>query len=625
VLERAKITDAALKTLRRCELCHGLSSDELRRIGEAARPLSVASGEVISREGQKGHSLYIVARGRVKVLNETATVPQLVEYQGPGDHFGDLAVLGDGLQTATRIAVVDTELLELDRDHFERLLMEIPALAVNLSRAVVHRWRHESNRRHRRRGVLVVGAVATTPASHEILRSVAEGLAVRGDSVVIITDDVSRWPANDRFSVETIPIESDSRQRAARLDDRVHRLTSHRHRVLVELTEREHQDRIPELLATCEQVWWVCEAGDWDDSRRRLRELLALSPALASRVHLVWALGGKERFAPRRDNDLGIASLDFKVVLDGEPSARGRQYRHGVARLVRYVRGTRVALALGGGGARGLAHLGVLRALDREGIDFDLLAGTSVGALTGLSYAGGWTPQMAIDLFTSALTPRWPLRHLPGGPFLYMWAMYRWRCWDGMLRPYLGDSSLEQLQVPLTTVTLDLVSGRQVARDRGDAIHAVMESINLPVIARPILRDGMALIDGGVLNNVPADTLPERGADFIVGVDVVTKLTKAFPRPKKAGRSGTPRPNVIETALRMAEVQAYGITALRATAVDLMIAPDTSEFDFVDFSRGHELAEIGDRAASEALPRLKQSLADFERFRAPGITGSTSQ
>jgi len=234
----------------------------------------------------------------------------------------------------------------------------------------------------------------------------------------------------------------------------------------------------------------------------------------------------------------------------------------------------------------------------------------------GLSYAGGWTPQMAIDLFTAALTPRWPLRHLPGGPFLYMWAMYRWRRWDGMLRPYLGDSSLEQLQVPLTTVTLDLVSGRQVARDRGDAIHAVMESINLPVIARPILRDGMALIDGGVLNNVPADTLPERGADFIVGVDVVTKLTKRFPHARHTDRDSAPRsPNVIETALRMAEVQAYGITALRATAVDLMIAPDTSEFDFVDFSRGHELAAAGDRAATEALPRLKQSLAEFERFR----------
>jgi predicted acylesterase/phospholipase RssA len=192
--------------------------------------------------------------------------------------------------------------------------------------------------------------------------------------------------------------------------------------------------------------------------------------------------------------------------------------------------------------------------------------------------------------------------------------MFRTGAWDRMLRPYLGDTRIEQLQIPFFTVACDLVSGQAVVRDRGDAINAVLESINFPPVARPILRDGMALIDGGVLNNVPADILPEQGADLIVGVDVTARLRQRFARNTPAtSTEQMRRPGVIETLWRVTEVQDYNISNLRTgSLVDLMICPDTSGFDFVDFSQGIPLAEMGEAAAEEAIPQLRQMLEDLE-------------
>ena len=231
----------------------------------------------------------------------------------------------------------------------------------------------------------------------------------------------------------------------------------------------------------------------------------------------------------------------------------------------------------------------------------------------GLAYAAGWEPGEALMHFKNELSaPRW-MRRLPGAGHASMWLMFRLQRWERRLRKFFKDSRLEQLRIPLCTVAVDLVSGVEVVRDRGDAVRAVLESINLPMISRPILRDGMALVDGGILNNLPADKLPERGADLVVGVDVVAKLPRRFGNNEPNTPTHKMRhPGPIETVLRVNEVQDYGISALRTAAVDLLIAPDTSAFDFSDFSRANELADAGEAAAVGLATQLKQMIADLE-------------
>jgi CRP-like cAMP-binding protein len=182
-----------------------------------------------------------------------------------------------------------------------------------------------------------------------------------------------------------------------------------------------------------------------------------------------------------------------------------------------------------------------------------------------------------------------------------------------MLRRYLHDWRLEQLAIPAFATTVDLVTARDVVRDRGDAVHAILESINLPGIAGPIMRDGMALVDGGVLNNLPADVLADRGADFVVGVDVSSRLKPEFAgigpdRTSRPRRAGT-----LETLFRVFEAQAHGLGNVRNRAVDFWVTPDTGPFDFTDFTRAAELAAAGADAARDSLPRLQRQLAEFEK------------
>ena len=124
----------------------------------------------------------------------------------------------------------------------------------------------------------------------------------------------------------------------------------------------------------------------------------------------------------------------------------------------------------------------------------------------------------------------------------------------------------------------------------------------------------MALVDGGVLNNLPADVLAEQGVDLIVGVDVVSRLQARFAGNDPATiTERMHRPGAVETLLRVNEVQDHGRHSTRRNVVDLMISPETAPFEFADFGQVVPLAEAGEAAAAEAVPQLRQMLADLRR------------
>ena len=291
-----------------------------------------------------------------------------------------------------------------------------------------------------------------------------------------------------------------------------------------------------------------------------------------------------------------------------------RLERQGLDRLVRALRGISVGLALAGGGAKGMAHFGVLKVLEEAGLSFDVMSGTSAGAMAGILYASGMAPEDAVEYFQRDLMPSRVFRCLPKWPNWYLLSQYRRRAWDAMLRKHLHDWRLEQLLIPFHAVTVDLVQVRTVVRRRGDAVHAILESINLPIVSRPILRDGMVLIDGGVLNNLPADVLAESNVDFVVGVDVSSRVRHEFAGNRPDMPTGKMRPaGTLDTLFRIFESQAHGIGKLRNRAVDFWIKPDTSGFGLAEFHRTAEIAAAGEAAARDKLPELKQHLVDLEQ------------
>ena len=143
---------------------------------------------------------------------------------------------------------------------------------------------------------------------------------------------------------------------------------------------------------------------------------------------------------------------------------------------------------------------------------------------------------------------------------------YRTGRWDPMLRKYLQEWQLQQLPVPVNTVTTDLISAQSVARSTGDGVDSILESINLPVISTPICRDGMLLVDGGILNNLPADVLVNQGCNFVIGVDVAANIEYQVgdnlpDTPTKKMKS----PNAVTTLLRCLRVQAHNMSSVGAS------------------------------------------------------------
>jgi predicted acylesterase/phospholipase RssA len=357
-----------------------------------------------------------------------------------------------------------------------------------------------------------------------------------------------------------------------------------------------------------EHVFWCVTPDDWETSVNRLRRIQDRAPAWRDKCSIVWLLQS-DQVAPAAADLRKLARRDFKVSF-GQPGAnRGPAVIGGFDRLVHLMRGVQIGVALGGGAARGMAHLGVLKALQQNGITVDMIAGTSAGAMTGTLCASGFDPDYLVDCFVRDLRPSWLFRCLPHGDQWYLIYKYRRRHFDPMLRKYLGDTLVEQLPVPMHSITVDLISGKAVVRESGDAVQRIVESINLPLLSTPINRNGRALVDGGLIDNVPADVLSARGCNFVIAVSVTAKLELEFAK----NRPDTPTDRMrsassIQTLLRSYLVQNHSVNAIGVQSADFVIEPDVTRFELTDFARTDELAAVGRQTTLEAIPQIRELL-----------------
>ncbi len=151
---------------------------------------------------------------------------------------------------------------------------------------------------------------------------------------------------------------------------------------------------------------------------------------------------------------------------------------------------------------------------------------------------------------------------------------------------------------------------------------------NLPVLSPPICRDGMLLVDGGILNNLPADVLVNQGCNFVIGVDVAASIEhRVGDNLPDTPTEKMESPGVFATLMRTLGVQAHNMSGVGAGSADVVIAPDVSKFDSTAFTQAPEMAEIGYRATLDALPRIHEVLQNldgqlFARAEGPPLSGS---
>ena len=178
----------------------------------------------------------------------------------------------------------------------------------------------------------------------------------------------------------------------------------------------------------------------------------------------------------------------------------------------------RLGLALSGGGARGIAHIGVLKALERANIQIDYLAGTSMGGLISAVYAAGLTPA---EIESIALEYRQARKLLKlADPTIPRQGLFHGKQMHVFFEEHLKNRKFSDLRIPLTLVAVDLNSRKEVHLNEGSVADAVRATVSIPGVFTPIERDGQRLVDGGLLNNLPVDIVREMGADIVLAVDI---------------------------------------------------------------------------------------------------------
>lgn len=289
----------------------------------------------------------------------------------------------------------------------------------------------------------------------------------------------------------------------------------------------------------------------------------------------------------------------------------------------------KIGLALGGGAARGLAHLGVLRVLEREGIPIDLIAGTSMGSLVGAMYAG--QPriekliQRAQEFFGSPEFVNSKIHYLKRGEeeqgfFESVGSSIR-RTWMlgstvtrtafleaedlyDLLRRFVDDRDIRSLQIPLAIIVCDLLAGEEVVLKRGPLIDAIAASSAVPGAFPPIKIGERECIDGGVVHMVPGSVARDMGADFVIAVNVSHELLKP-PELKRA----------LEIFFRTQEITKQTLINHQLNEADVVITPPVGEIHWADFTAAEKIIEIGQETAEKAMPEIRQALGKQKRWR----------
>jgi NTE family protein len=259
----------------------------------------------------------------------------------------------------------------------------------------------------------------------------------------------------------------------------------------------------------------------------------------------------------------------------------------------------RIGLALGGGGARGFAHIGALRVLEQEKIPIDLVVGTSVGSLVGAIYAD---QGRVLDAEMSALTvgeeELFDQTLIP----LFSGGLVKGKKLEEFLRHSLKHPLIETMVVPFAAVAVDLESGETVVFRSGEAASAVHASCAIPGVFVPVTIGGRTYVDGGVTNPVPASVARELGAEVVIAMSVPPPARKP------------PSRNQFSVAYHAISIMAAEIGRLRAREADVVIATEVGKVDFDDFSQKRRLIEAGEAAARAALPAIRAAIAAKTRY-----------
>jgi NTE family protein len=526
----------------------GLDGAALAELGQRAEQLELEAGSYLFYAGDASDALYVVRSGRLQVLQQDTVLREL----GRGDVIGELGLLVDAPRSASIRAVRDSALVRLGKDQFDWIADR--GVLASLVRVLATRL-HQAPR-----------PAVSSPTPPEVVVSV---IGVDADAPVrpvatALLAELSVWLR----AVDPGRIDRDGLERAEHAADKVLL-----HASVKDADWRDFCLRVADRI--------VLVAGDPSPPSaplpaRAVGADLVLAGPPASREHRrLW----EELITPR-----SVHAVHYRRISEG------------LRPLAARVAGRSIGLVLCGGGARGLAHVGVLEELELAGIRVDRIAGTSIGALVG-AFAACGLDAAAVDAYMYQIF----IRHNPIGDYtLPSKGLIRGRRAVALLREAVGGLLVEQLPKQFRCVSVDLRTRQAVVHRRGPVADVVACSTRLPGFAQPYVYNGRLHVDGGVLDNLPVPALASPDGP-VIAVDIRVGDEDHSPDAP----IGPPKvPGIGETLMRTMTMGSQAAADAALAQAHVVIRPDTRAVGFLEFHQIDAVREAGRAAARNAVPQI---------------------
>ena len=613
-------------------------------------------GDFICHEGEEGHTFHIILDGELEVVVGEAEKARVLAVLKKGDFFGEMALLQGGKRTASVIAARRARLVTLDRAAFNSLFLKTPKALEYFTRVLCKRVA-DANKGEASRGSTMAICITSSRPELKGKSLLAAGLAavlydLTGSDILYLqvkagkeepTGAMGQFVSDSSTlsgeagalitliapGISTLEIPLPPTQAAGYYAERASNIIS------------KIGDRFPFILFDIDVAFNFADDAIPMFADVHIELVDSVPPAVKSA-----GPPGKmktfrviNRFNPS-SQPVPISHCEPFVIPRNSALSNGhltsfirKNLRSAPAlpiyRLARKILGSTVGIALGGGAAFGIAHLGVLKVLEENGIPIDLVAGCSQGSIIGVGYAAGVTTADMIDI-ASRLGKR-KNSFLAVDLTLTRPGILAGERFVRIFEPLLGSkSTFEDLIMPCQTVATDIESGERVAIGTGSLATAFRASASVPMVFAPVRKGESVLVDGGVSDPVPAEVVNQMGADLCIAVNVVPPLKRGVenavakavrninrfnPMSYLEGSSGMP--TMFDIIMNSMQILQYELGNFKAISADVLINPELSDFTWIEYYRSDELIQRGVEAAERAMPAIVraygQKLAPYRK------------
>jgi NTE family protein len=620
--------------------------EELEAAEKRFEEASFPKDAVVTRIGEPGEVFYVILDGELEVWdgndppNRTGTLSR-------GDFFGEMALLQGGKRTATVTVSRRARLLSVNKDAFEELFLRNPKAIEYFARVLSKRLAGLTRGDRGRRSTTTISVASRQGRKGETALSLSLGAVLRdltGASVLC----VEVRPSTERPSASIAKLLSDDLQAvpdkiALQCDST---LPATLQAILPQgLTARAYGDLLSNLVSKLSDSFnfivfdlgsdtpgLIESAGEYSDVFVGIVDGPDDEPGVAARKSLKVfkvinlfnpssqpvPISSSEPFVLPFHPALGLPPMDAATFICAHPRSN---ISLPIYRLARKMLGASVGLALGGGAAFGIAHLGVLKVLEANHIPIDLVAGCSQGSIVAVGYAAGLHIDEMIHIAKQLGIPR-NFVFASDPTFFLQPGLLAGQRFLTMMRPYLrGRERFEELLLPCRTVATDIQTGERVPIGTGRLETAFRASSSVPMVLAPLKVGERVLVDGGVADPVPAEVASEMGADLTIAVNVVPRLKRGvetalsywFRRintfnPMSYINESQDLPNMFDIIMNSMQVLQYELGNFKAITADVLINPDLSDFTWIEYYRADELIARGAEAAERALPAIHKAI-----------------